>query len=528
MPELPEVETSRRYVEEFCLGSTITRAIVTEQGGGPRSGQFDDLVIGEGVTAECLKKTLEGRDIIELRRRGKQMWFVLDKPPHPLFHFGMTGAFTVKGEKRHKFVKFKVDEQWPPRFAKLELQMSNGTCLALTDPRRLARVKLREEPEASPPISLLGPDPVTHPLSLETFAAALEKVTAPIKAVLLAQDRVVSGVGNWVADEVCFQARVHPGAACNTLAPEQVAALHTKLLSVCREACEARADYTVFPKEWLFHHRWGKGKSSEGAPRVSSGHPITFDVVGGRTTAIVAALQKKGLLSSPAAARASGSSGSATGKKKSTKEIGSGGDGTEKGKGKAKAGSRNSKKSVPQEVKDGEEQARKKVKHEESAPAKNATAQKKRRAGVEGGGAGSGKSKPTKKAGATSAAARKVKVEPVVAKLNQMKKPKATAARAAPKKTGLGKKTKSEPQEEHQPSTAAAAKASAKRGRRGGKGEDGDNNAGAKGKRAKITTAVVKPAAANGGSVANASLKKGGAATTAKRVAGRRSPRLSG
>lgn len=65
--------------------------------------------------------------------------------------------------------------------------MSNGACLALTDPRRLARVRLRADPETSPPISLLGPDPVTHPLSLETFAAALTKPTAPIKAVLLAQ-----------------------------------------------------------------------------------------------------------------------------------------------------------------------------------------------------------------------------------------------------------------------------------------------------------------------------------------------------
>ena len=44
-----------------------------------RTGQFDDLVIGEGVTAEGLKKALEGRKIVELRRRGKQMWFVLDK-----------------------------------------------------------------------------------------------------------------------------------------------------------------------------------------------------------------------------------------------------------------------------------------------------------------------------------------------------------------------------------------------------------------------------------------------------------------
>lgn len=45
------------------------------------------------------------------------------RPPHVLFHFGMTGAFTVKGEKRHKFVKFKIGEEWPPRFTKLELQV---------------------------------------------------------------------------------------------------------------------------------------------------------------------------------------------------------------------------------------------------------------------------------------------------------------------------------------------------------------------------------------------------------------------
>lgn len=46
---------------------------------GQRDGQFDDLVIGEDVTEKSLKRTLEGRKIVELRRRGKQMWFVLDK-----------------------------------------------------------------------------------------------------------------------------------------------------------------------------------------------------------------------------------------------------------------------------------------------------------------------------------------------------------------------------------------------------------------------------------------------------------------
>lgn len=46
---------------------------------GQRDGQFDDLVIGEDVTEKSLKATLEGRKIVELKRRGKQMWFVLDK-----------------------------------------------------------------------------------------------------------------------------------------------------------------------------------------------------------------------------------------------------------------------------------------------------------------------------------------------------------------------------------------------------------------------------------------------------------------
>ncbi|CAN0526246.1 unnamed protein product, partial [Scytosiphon promiscuus] len=69
----------RAYVEEFCLGNVIVKCHATEQGGGPRDGQFDELVIGEDVTPVSLKSSLEGRTIVDLKRRGKQMWFVLDK-----------------------------------------------------------------------------------------------------------------------------------------------------------------------------------------------------------------------------------------------------------------------------------------------------------------------------------------------------------------------------------------------------------------------------------------------------------------
>ncbi|CAM9735288.1 unnamed protein product [Ectocarpus fasciculatus] len=528
MPELPEVETSRLYVEEFCLGSTITNVHATEQGGGPRDGQFDDIVIGEDMTAKSLKDTLEGRKIVELRRRGKQMWFVLDKPPHPLFHFGMTGAFTVKGEKRHKFVKFKVSEEWPPRFAKLEIQMSNGACLALTDPRRLSRVRLRAEPEASPPISLLGPDPLTHPLSLETFAAALAKPTAPIKAVLLAQDRVVSGVGNWVADEVCFQACVHPGAACNTLDPEQVAALHARLLSVCREACEARADYTSFPKEWLFHHRWGKGKNSEGAPRVSSGHPIIFDVVGGRTTAIVPALQKKGLLRSPTAGGGGvggSSSGSVTGRKskspaamaKSKAKAHGGGAG--EGKAKAVRQTRGGGVSPKKEDQEGQDKS---SKNEKSVKAKT-VAKKTGRASTKAkdvvpvakkGGGAKRKSAagPAATAPSSSRGGRRKESRPISATAGKVK---AEPSAQVPTPAAQGKKVKA---------VAAKVAVAPKRGRAGGDdGGVGKAVGPASAKRAKTTKVAVKPER-----MAARAASQSKKATTAKRAPGRRSPRLSG
>ncbi|CAM9850552.1 unnamed protein product, partial [Discosporangium mesarthrocarpum] len=358
MPELPEVENARVLVEKHCLGASIIGCLALEAGGGnvrtysavtcnsvfhnhdhtpilrdsfynfevvysvmkidvllhiflQRHGLFDDIVIGEDITAESLKLALEHRTILAVRRRGKQLWFELDKSPHVLFHFGMTGAFIVEGEEPMKYRKFKVDKgSWPPKFTKLELHvraliwpsnpsvhLSNGKKLALTDPRRLARVKIRDDPERQPPISSLGPDPITHPITLEDFAVALSRPSAPIKAILLAQDRVISGVGNWIADEVCFQGGVHPGAQCNTLSPEQVASLHASLMTVCQVAVTAEADYSRFPADWLFHHRWGKGKgSNEGTPRVSTGHRVMFDTVGGRTTAIVPEIQKMGLL----------------------------------------------------------------------------------------------------------------------------------------------------------------------------------------------------------------------------------------
>mmetsp|Transcript_38747 Transcript_38747/g.51054 ORF Transcript_38747/g.51054 Transcript_38747/m.51054 type:complete len:422 (+) Transcript_38747:53-1318(+) len=296
MPELPEVESARSMLERCCKGIKIRKAVLKEQGGGPRTGKFDDIIVDDDVPMQTLKKALEGRTFVEICRKGKQLYFIHDKPPHSLWHFGMTGFFYVEGDVPPAYKRFSPDlATWPPRFCKVELQFENGVKLAFCDPRRLGRIKLRDDPLVQDPLSLLAPDPVLSPLPFETFLEKMRKITAPVKAVLLDQNRIVCGVGNWIADEVCFQAKIHPSAPCNTLSDCQLKLLLECIGNVCRSAVEVDAQSDKFPSGWLFHYRWNKGA---GPTKMPDGKRIHFETVGGRTTAIVEGVQRMGELKS--------------------------------------------------------------------------------------------------------------------------------------------------------------------------------------------------------------------------------------
>ena len=128
MPELPEVEASRRLIEEHCLGLAITACVATEDGGHVRTGEFDAIVCDDAdASPQHLTKSLVGKSVVGVRRKGKQLWLELSSPPHLLAHFGMTGSFVVKGVAPLTYQEFKVhDETWPPRFTKLELVLGGG------------------------------------------------------------------------------------------------------------------------------------------------------------------------------------------------------------------------------------------------------------------------------------------------------------------------------------------------------------------------------------------------------------------
>jgi formamidopyrimidine-DNA glycosylase len=123
------------------------------------------------------------------------------------------------------------------------------------DPRRLGRIRLVPNPLTSPPISTLGFDPVLSMPPLTEFTALARKRAVPVKALLLDQ-AFSAGVGNWVADEILYHARIHPERRANALDDTEVEALWTWVKEVPRVAVELNAEDKRFPEDWLFKHRW--------------------------------------------------------------------------------------------------------------------------------------------------------------------------------------------------------------------------------------------------------------------------------
>ncbi|KAJ3724259.1 hypothetical protein DFJ43DRAFT_1003129 [Lentinula guzmanii] len=297
-----EVERAVKHIRRIGLNKVIERVETTE----------DNIVYSE-TTHEDFANEITGRMITGVKRYGKSFFLELEgKGKLPVLHFGMTGMLQVKGEKAmyYKETPRSAPSDWPPRFMKFILHLRDGSTqetaeIAFMDARRLGRIRLRDSPATEAPISELGFDPILCMPSLEVFEALVKKRACPMKALLLDQS-FSAGVGNWVADEILYHARVHPQQRCNTLTTTQIGDLHRCTKFVCETAVSVDADDTKFPEDWLFKHRWGKGKKIKAEPlklvcksqaqsfSKPSGQPATIQwvTVGGRTSAYVAELQQ--------------------------------------------------------------------------------------------------------------------------------------------------------------------------------------------------------------------------------------------
>jgi formamidopyrimidine-DNA glycosylase len=279
VPELPEVETVRRTIERVLVGKKIAEVEIVP-----------DNIVLKGMSNELVESAILGRTVTAAGRKGKYFWFELDKKPWLFAHLGMAGWLREIGEptvrlREHGNAPME-DETGRPRFLKMMLTAEDGRRIAMTDGRRLSRIWLAEDANHGA-IAKLGPDCY---LDLPTAKEIYEKVVkkkAPLKAILLDQS-VFAGIGNWIADEVLYVARLRPSRLGSSLTQKEAKKLHDAIKFVVDHAVEVGADKEKFPDSWLFHARWGGKKGDD----MIGGEQIIREQIGGRTTAWVPTLQK--------------------------------------------------------------------------------------------------------------------------------------------------------------------------------------------------------------------------------------------
>ena len=201
MPELPDVEIARRAIEERALGRRIA------------SVEDSDTWVSRPHAPGEIAAALTGARLTAAHRHGKAMWIETDTGPVLGLHLGMTGGI-------------RVDEDPDPRgWDRFALEFEDGGRLALRDMRRLGRAVL------DPDLGGLGPD--AGEVDREEFRERVGRGTSPIKARLMDQN-VIAGVGNLMADEILWRARVSPRAPAGELTEDRLDELRRATRAVIR------------------------------------------------------------------------------------------------------------------------------------------------------------------------------------------------------------------------------------------------------------------------------------------------------
>jgi formamidopyrimidine-DNA glycosylase len=189
MPELPEVETTRRGLLAATKGQTIADVMVRRRDlRQPIPKQFE--------------KTLQGAKILDVRRRAKYLLIDLDGGETLLAHLGMSGSFTVRNPR--KTADLLTHDH-------VVMTLENGHQVVFNDPRRFGVLDLLKtgEEKKHPMLAHLGPEPLSSEFSSDYLQEALKTRKGPIKPALMDQKLVV-GVGNIYASESLFLAGISP------------------------------------------------------------------------------------------------------------------------------------------------------------------------------------------------------------------------------------------------------------------------------------------------------------------------------
>jgi formamidopyrimidine-DNA glycosylase len=261
MPELPEVETARALIADRALGREIVEVDDT-----------DTYVCRPHAPGE-LADALVGRRLTEAHRRGKAMWIETDGGPVLGLHLGMAGRIVVDDAIAGDYVRDggAADK---PLWDRFTLRFADGGALTLRDKRRLGRAVL------DPDLSGLGPDAAE--ISRDDFRARVGRGDGPLKARIMDQS-VLAGVGNLLADEALWRAKLDPRRPAGGVDDDELDRLRREIRGATRNAIARGGVHTGD----VIAHRTRDGV----CPRC--GADMARATIGGRTTYWCSAEQRR-------------------------------------------------------------------------------------------------------------------------------------------------------------------------------------------------------------------------------------------
>jgi formamidopyrimidine-DNA glycosylase len=262
MPELPEVEMVRQYLEATSLHQTI------------RAAKVLDKRILSGSSAGNLEQVLPGLKFHCVCRHGKRLFLKLLEEVYLTIHLGLTGDLAYQQEQEEE-----------PRHTRLLITFENGRRLAFDDSRIFGEVGLTPSPQKFLEERKIGPD--TMRVGKEEFLKIMRGRKGIIKSALLNQS-LVAGLGNLYADEALFQAGIYPKS--RGLDEAQLSDLFSSIQLTLSTALKTHADLSKLPDSFLLPHRHPGGK----CPR--DGEELKHEKIGGRTSYYCPKHQKNGVV----------------------------------------------------------------------------------------------------------------------------------------------------------------------------------------------------------------------------------------
>jgi len=224
MPELPEVETTRKGIAPHLQGRTVREVIVRQ-----RKLRWP--------VPRNLNALLQNQVIEQIDRRGKYLLLRMNKGTL-LIHLGMSGSLRI------------LPSQTPvQKHDHVDIVLDNGQCLRLRDPRRFGAVLwTRGDPLQHKLLAALGPEPLSNAFDADYLWQKSRGRKLAIKAFIM-DSKVVTGVGNIYANEALYLAGIHPGRAAGRIAraryAELVNAIKQVLEAAIRQGGTTLRDFTA-------------------------------------------------------------------------------------------------------------------------------------------------------------------------------------------------------------------------------------------------------------------------------------------